>query len=60
MDIDGVLADFRTAFRDTARDLPAARGAGRDAGRDRRALDPADIERVWNHIAPFARTGGWG
>jgi hypothetical protein len=56
-DIDGVIADFRTAFRSTAgqclrRDIPDA-PAGAD-GRD--ALAPADIERVWQFIA---RESNW-
>jgi hypothetical protein len=57
LDIDGVIADFRTAFRATAgqclrrdiRDAPA----GPDA---RDALGPADIERVWQFIA---RESNW-
>ena len=55
IDIDGVLADFRTAFRDTARDC-LRREVLVDAGDGKGSVDPVDIERVWNHIA---RTPNW-
>lgn len=55
VDIDGVLADFRSAFRDAARlclkrDL-AIEGSPEDA-----ALSHADIDRVWRHVS---RTANW-
>ena len=54
IDIDGVLADFRNAFRDTARDC-LRREVVSDALTDN-SLDHTDIDRVWNHIA---RTPNW-
>ena len=45
LDIDGVLADFRGAFSATANDVLGPRSA--DAG----PLSPAEVERVWQHIA---------
>jgi uncharacterized HAD superfamily protein len=55
IDIDGVLADFRTAFRDTARDC-LHREVPLDASDDKTPLGHTDIERVWNHIA---RSPNW-
>ena len=55
IDIDGVLADFRTAFRDTARDC-LRREVLLDASDDKAPLAHADIERVWNQIA---RSPNW-
>jgi hypothetical protein len=49
IDIDGVLADFRNAFRDTARDC-LRREIVSSAGSDN-TLNHVDIDRVWNHIA---------
>ncbi len=46
-DIDGVLADFRTAFRDTSR---ACLKREIDEG-ERTPLTSKDIDRVWAHIA---------
>ena len=57
-DVDGVLADFRTAFRAvTARARPG--GSGRHGGTAAQAetpLAPEDVRRVWDHIA---RTSNW-
>lgn len=57
-DVDGVLADFRTAFRAvTARAGPG--GSGRQGGSAAPAetpLSPEDVKRVWDHIA---RTSNW-
>jgi hypothetical protein len=52
IDIDGVLADFRTAFRDTAREC-LRREVLVDAG-EKASVDPVDIERVWE-CAPTSR-----
>ena len=49
IDIDGVLADFRNAFRDTARDC-LRREVVSDGATDS-SLTHVDIDRVWNHIA---------
>ncbi len=49
IDIDGVLADFRNAFRDTAREC-LRREVVSDALADN-SLSHVDIDRVWNHIA---------
>ena len=52
-DIDGVLADFRGAFRATAAKL--VRGAVDDYDPDQTdgesPLSPNDVRRVWDHIA---------
>jgi hypothetical protein len=49
IDIDGVLADFRNAFRETAREC-LRREVVSDADTDN-SLSHLDIDRVWNHIA---------
>ena len=49
VDIDGVLADFRNAFRDTAREC-LRREIASDSQTDA-SLSHVDIDRVWNHIA---------
>lgn len=49
IDIDGVLADFRNAFRETAREC-LHREVVSDALTDN-SLSHVDIDRVWNHIA---------
>lgn len=57
-DVDGVLADFRTAFRDTAASL-LRRGAAKPGGDSIGAevpLSPEDVRRVWDHIA---KTANW-
>ena len=54
-DVDGVLADFRTAFRQTA-----AKTAGRNVGAgsaDEAALSPDEVRRVWEQIAK--RSNWW-
>lgn len=58
VDVDGVIADFRSAFRAAARqslrrDVAEAPGSPAEGGE---ALAPAEIERVWQHIA---RTSNW-
>jgi hypothetical protein len=52
-DIDGVLANFRTAFRDTAvRIVRAEVGeADGESPQSQSALSPDDVRRVWDHIA---------
>jgi hypothetical protein len=55
IDIDGVLADFRSAFRDTAREC-LRRDVLVSSGDEKATVDPVDIERVWNHIA---RSSNW-
>ena len=57
IDIDGVLADFRTAFRETAmrclrRDVDDSRGPRKRRG----PLSPDDVRRVWEHIG---KTQNW-
>jgi len=54
IDIDGVLADFRTAFRETAREC-LRREVVADSVADN-SLSHVDIDRVWNHIA---RRANW-
>lgn len=56
IDIDGVLADFRSAFHDTAkaclhRDIPDEVDLKAE-----QALEQADVKRIWQHIA---RTPNW-
>ena len=55
IDIDGVLADFRSAFRETARDC-LRREVQPDTAGGQGALEHVDIDRVWNHIA---RSPNW-
>ena len=49
IDIDGVLADFRNAFRETARECLRREVASDVVGEA--SLTHVDIDRVWNHIA---------
>ncbi len=52
LDIDGVLADFRLAFRQTAEEC--LRRQVSDSGADEKgknALSADDVRRVWDHIA---------
>lgn len=52
LDIDGVLADFRTAFRHTAERClhkPVAEEADEEQARG--SLSPDEVRRVWGHIA---------
>lgn len=52
LDIDGVLADFRTAFRQTAEKCLRKDVQEDDADElGSSALSPDDIRRVWEHIA---------
>ena len=56
-DVDGVLADFRTAFRTTAAGI--MRGDAAQAGTAttvEEGLSPDEIKRVWSHIA---KTSNW-
>jgi hypothetical protein len=56
-DIDGVLADFRTAFRQTAeRCLHKPVADDPDGEQTRGALSADDIRRVWDHIG---KTPNW-
>jgi hypothetical protein len=55
VDIDGVLADFRTAFRDAARDC-LKRELPVDAADEKAPLSHPDIERIWSHIG---RSPNW-
>jgi hypothetical protein len=58
-DVDGVIADFRNAFREAARQClrrevaDAPTSASAEAGE---ALSPAEIDRVWQYVA---RTTNW-
>jgi hypothetical protein len=57
LDIDGVLADFRTAFRQTAeRCLRKSVAADAAEEQTRGALTADEIRRVWEHIA---KTPNW-
>jgi hypothetical protein len=52
IDIDGVLADFRTAFRQTAERCLRKSAIDADDGEQTRgSLSPQDVRRVWDHIA---------
>jgi len=56
-DIDGVLADFRSAFRTTARECLGPQAVGPDNDGDTPLpLSQRDVEKVWAHIA---RTHNW-
>jgi hypothetical protein len=55
VDIDGVVADFRAAFRDAARQC-LKRDVPIQGGPDDGALSHSEIDRVWTHIA---RTPNW-
>jgi hypothetical protein len=56
-DIDGVLADFRSAFRQTAETILKRRVADADSPEQAPApLSPGDVRRVWEHIA---KTQNW-
>ena len=55
VDVDGVLADFRSAFRAAAREC-LRRDMPPDTGDEKATLSHPDIERIWTHIA---RTPNW-
>ena len=55
VDIDGVLADFRAAFRDAAR-LSLGRDLPLESGNEQIPLSHADIDRVWAYIG---RSPNW-
>ena len=55
-DVDGVLADFRTAFRQTAERCLRKPVADTDGDDERGPLTADDIRRVWDHIA---KTPNW-
>jgi hypothetical protein len=56
IDIDGVLADFRSAFHAAARQcLHRDISDDRDP-KDAKSLEQADVKRIWQHIA---RTPNW-
>jgi hypothetical protein len=54
-DVDGVLADFRHAFQQTAREC-LDREVPIDPRDEKNTLSHPDVERVWKHIA---RTPNW-
>ena len=52
LDVDGVLADFRTAFRQTAEKCLRKKVADEAVEEPSRgALSPDDVRRVWDYIA---------
>ena len=55
VDIDGVLADFRTAFRDAAQEC-LHRDVSAESESEEPALSHAEIDQVWTHIG---RTPNW-
>ena len=56
-DVDGVLADFRSAFRTTARECLGRRAAGDGTdGNTPAPIAQPDVAKVWAHIA---RTPNW-
>jgi len=57
-DVDGVLADFRAAFRATAARITRVDEAESDDGTSgsEGGLSADDVKRVWNHIA---KTSNW-
>lgn len=56
LDVDGVLADFRSAFHAAARQHLRRDVREFDDPKAREALDDRDIRRLWDHIA---RTTNW-
>jgi len=55
LDVDGVLADFRASFRETAREcLKREVELTPESGEE--PLSPAELNQVWKHIA---RTPNW-
>lgn len=55
-DVDGVLADFRTAFHDSAREALRRDIDGPDDPKTSQALDQKDVKRVWEHVS---KTPNW-
>ena len=55
-DIDGVIADFRKAFRATAAQMDADAGGDQSEDRRTRPLDAEGMTRVWDRIG---RTSQW-
>lgn len=55
-DIDGVLADFRTAFHDAARECLRREIDGPDDPKTSRAIEQKDVGRVWEFVA---KTPNW-
>ena len=55
-DIDGVLADFRSAFHDAARTSLRRDIPGPEDPRSSLVIEPRDVKRVWEHVA---RTSNW-
>ena len=58
-DVDGVLADFRTAFRAVTARLNRGGSGSADGGsspQNEGPLAPDDVRRVWEHIA---KTSNW-
>ena len=58
-DVDGVLADFRTAFRAVTARFNRGRAGSVEAGSSPQSdgpLAPDDVRRVWEHIA---KTSNW-
>jgi hypothetical protein len=57
IDVDGVLADFRSAFRTTAQECLGPEAVGNDSEGGRPSpLGQRDVAKVWAHIA---RTPNW-
>lgn len=56
LDIDGVLADFRTAFRNTAERCLGRRLSDDADAQDGEALTASEVRRVWDHIG---KTPNW-
>jgi hypothetical protein len=56
VDVDGVLADFRSAFRTTARKCLGREVVSETNGSPPSPLGHGDVEKVWAHIA---RTSNW-
>jgi hypothetical protein len=50
-DVDGVLADFRTAFRNTAAKMARRGIAAKGGAADESALSADEVRRVWEQIA---------
>lgn len=55
-DLDGVIADFRTAFQDAAVGAGVARGSDGTASPTNDPLSSRDIKAIWDHVK---RTPNW-